>query len=144
MEQNLIFGKKNFFSQQFLKMCLNDSKKDDFQTFSDLHSEHPGNAPALGRWCKLSFRVVQTFFRIVLFGVIRAHFMKMCLNDPKKDDCVTFSKDVNDELDIAPELKTCYRRSFGVIGALWSTFVFGLEMHILHFGKKSTQEKRRR
>ena len=39
------FQEKKFFSQQFLKMCLNDPKKDDFPTFSKDVSEHLGTAP---------------------------------------------------------------------------------------------------
>ena len=68
MEQNLKkeavigtkfdFREKKIFSQRILKMCTNDPKKADFQTFSEHVSEHLGTAPTLGGCCKHSFMVV--------------------------------------------------------------------------------------
>ena len=107
MEQNLIFEKKFFFAHRFLKMCPYSPKKTDFSTFSKHDSDHLGTAPTLGRWCRPSFRVVQTFFKTCIFGVIRAYFLKMFENDPKWDDFEKVCKDDKVDLDIAPTLLTC-------------------------------------
>ena len=123
-------------------MCLNDPKKDDFPTFSKDVSEHLGTAPTSRGWCRPSFRVVWTFLEIALFEVIWGCFLKMCLNDPKKDDCAKISKLAYDESGIAPALPTCCRRSLIVIGVLWSTFVFESEMHILVFLKNMCPRKK--
>ena len=122
-------------------MCPNDTKKGVFPTCSKHDSDHVGSAPTLGRRCRQSFTVVRTFFKIALFGVIWAYFLKMCPNDLEKDDFAKVGKHVYDVLDNVPTLPTCCRPSFRVIGVLWSTLVFGLETHILVFEKKGGQEK---
>ena len=135
------FRKKIFLCTDFFKMCPNDPKKGVFPTFSKHDSDNLGSVPTLGRWCEQSFTVVRTFFKIALFGVIRAYFLKMCLNDPEKVDFAKVVKVVYDELDIVPTLPTCCRRSFRIIEVLWSTFVSGSETHIFDFRINRVQEK---
>jgi len=65
----------------------------------------------------------------------------MLENNPEKVDFEKNSKVGYDELDIVPTLPTCCRPSLVIIEALWSTFDFGSETHILDFRKKPGQEK---
>ena len=51
IETKFDFWKKNFFVLRFLKMCPNDTKKDDFLTFSKHDSEHLGSAPTPRERC---------------------------------------------------------------------------------------------